>query len=598
MEFLHGFVVCDARRAARIARVAAVSFLLASGVVFGALPPCPECAVPPGWESLYESTGGEVADGVIVDFRDDVPLSMAESLSRRLGLRIVQGTEWTRRSRICLFTGGGGWRRLWRSLLSYLGAGVVERMEPDYYVFALRDPAAASPNDPLYKYQWHMRMIDVEHAWNFSMGAGVVVAVIDTGVAYAAVGHRRRLEDLENTRFVEGVNFVDRSFPPLDDHGHGSHVAGTIAQSTNNGKGVVGVAPAAAVMPVKVLDARGRGTVFDIALGIRYAADHGARVINMSLGGPFPSTVMRLACRYAAAKGVTIVCAAGNSGKRGVSYPAAYEECIAVAALDSRGRRAFYSSYGPQVELCAPGGDTREDYNGDGVKDGVLQNTIFRGNPSKEGYFTYMGTSMAAPHVAGAAALLISAGVDSPADVRRLLRVTARMPEGREPPDEQYGYGLIQPAVALERVRERERTGPLHILLLLILVALVLWRLLRRKVDWTLLVLGVMIVVLLLLLDAWSCAFHAPAGVDLLWWSFLPPLLAIGLFYGMEILRPLLLGLAWYWAVSGFCEAWWGWGDLVCLPGLLADHVWMFFNSAAAFLLGLLVPLSSARRDS
>ena len=177
-------------------------------------------------------------------------------------------------------------------------------------------PGSSFPNDACFKYQWHLRQIGMPEAWKRGNGKGVVVAVIDTGVTKVA--------DLAETKFVPGFNFIANNANAADDHGHGTHVAGTIAQSTNNRLGVAGVAYGASIMPLKVLSAKGSGSVAGIAQAIRWAADHGAGVINMSLGGPMPMGAMGSAVKYAREKGVVIVAAAGNNGRGRVGYPAAY----------------------------------------------------------------------------------------------------------------------------------------------------------------------------------------------------------------------------------------------------------------------------------
>jgi serine protease len=219
-------------------------------------------------------------------------------------------------------------------------------------------------------------------------------------------------------------------------------VAGTVAQSTHNGKGVMGVAFDAAIMPIKVLSARGSGTLGDIADGIYFSANHGARVINMSLGGGFAESTLRTAVAKAHGKGVIVVCAAGNSGAGKPGYPAAYDGAVAVSATDFNEDLTFYSNHGPAIDIAAPGGDTRNDKNGDGQPDGVLQNAPTPGQPLKHDYLWFMGTSMACPHVAGVSALVESLGVTQPDAVERLLKSTARDkgPEGRE---RGYGAGIV-----------------------------------------------------------------------------------------------------------------------------------------------------------
>ncbi len=316
------------------------------------------------------------------------------------------------------------------------------------------------PNDPDFAKQWHLKAAGAPQAWDATRGRGVTVAVIDTGIY--------PVDDLDPARIVPGRNFVkrreERASPATgegrkaaaldddarDDHGHGTHVAGTIAQSTGNGKGVAGMAPDARLMPVKVLSAFGGGTSHDIAEGIRWAVDHGARVLNLSLGGGGRSLAMESAVAYARRRGAVVVCAAGNSGGRGVSYPAAYEGAFAVSAVGPAGAAAPYTSYGPEVQIAAPGGDKSL-----GEEAGVLQQTLAEGSTTESAYRWFQGTSMATPHVAGAAALVMSLGVSAPAAVERLLTSTARKPgtygSGAEveASSEKYGAGLLDAAAAV-----------------------------------------------------------------------------------------------------------------------------------------------------
>jgi serine protease len=323
-----------------------------------------------------------------------------------------------------------------------------------------------TPNDPMFALQWHMEAIHAPEAWVTTRGAGAVVAVIDTGVAYKDAQWKavqvRAVPDLAGARFTEGMTFIDNALPDgLDDHAHGTHVAGTIAQSTNNGVGVTGVAYESTIMPLKVLGGDGRGSVAGIANAIRYAADNGAKVINMSLGGPLPSRVLAKAVEYAHDKGVTVVCAAGNEKKSRVSYPAAYKGSVAVAATDFEGKRSFYSNWGKELDLSAPGGDTRADKNRDGHPDGVLQNTIRIQKPAENDYLWFQGTSMAAPHAAGVAALVVSAGVTRPAEVERIMKATARHPN-KVKWDKEYGAGIIDAQAAVAMARQQalpERAG-------------------------------------------------------------------------------------------------------------------------------------------
>jgi len=341
----------------------------------------------------------------------------------------------------------------------------VEYTEPNFIAHAF-----LVPDDEWYSYQWHMYNaeyggINMESAWDITTGdPNIIVAVIDTGVAYEdyleaiPIGRSGKFTyityalapDLISTNFVAGYDFVNNDEHPNDDEGHGTHVTGTIAQSTNNGIGVAGVAFDTSIMPIKVLDSSGSGTYTDIADGIYFAADNGAKIINMSLGGGSGSITLENAVAYAYGKGVTIVCASGNNGSATtVSYPAAYDAyCIAVGATRYDEAVAYYSNGGPSLDLTAPGGDINVDQNWDSYADGVLQQT-FGNNPTDWGYWFYQGTSMAAPHVSGVAALLIANAVaTTPDEVREALQSTAE-DKGADGWDSGYGWGIVDAYAAL-----------------------------------------------------------------------------------------------------------------------------------------------------
>ncbi len=323
------------------------------------------------------------------------------------------------------------------------------------------------PNDPRYPEQWNLRMVGAEAAWERTRGKGIVVAVLDTGVAAKDSERGKRAKDFARTRFARGYDFVHDDDDPYDDHGHGTHVAGTVAESTDNKEGVAGLAFEATVMPVKVLSAEGSGSSADIADAIRFAADKGANVINMSLGSPYPSEIIGNAIRYAHKKDVVIVCSAGNGFQEGVGYPAAFPECIAVSSVGPSKELAFYSSWGKEVALAAPGGDMTN-----GAQDGILQNTIWPESQGGRGddYYPFQGTSMAAPHVTAAAALVMAQGVRDPARVRDLLARSATPKQ----PKVKYGAGILSVDRATNATAVQGRRSSDKRLLFAVLAALIL----------------------------------------------------------------------------------------------------------------------------
>jgi subtilisin len=269
---------------------------------------------------------------------------------------------------------------------------------------------------------WGIQRVHAPAAWDYTEGAGVRVAVIDTGIDM-------NQPDLEG-KVDGGYNAILDSESPqsyMDDNGHGTHVSGTIA-GLRDGRGVVGVAPKARLYAVKVLDSEGSGDLSDVIKGIIWCADHGIQVANMSLGAPTPSDIMQKALRYAKARGVIVVAAAGNSGGD-VGYPAAYPQTIAVSAMDSNDQIASFSSRGPQVKFIAPGVNIVSSMMGGDV-----------GSMS--------GTSMAAPHVTGLAALVVSQGyrgLDGPDGVLAQMVKAAKPLPGLEATEQ--GYGLIDAGI-------------------------------------------------------------------------------------------------------------------------------------------------------
>jgi serine protease len=295
-------------------------------------------------------------------------------------------------------------------------------------------------------------------------GRGVIVAVLDTGVAYANRGPFRRSPDFSRYQFVAGYDFIDRNHFPNDRNGHGTFVAGTIAENTNNRYGLTGLAYGARIMPVRVLDAEGEGEASTIAEGVRYAVNHGARVINLSL--EFSSNVTASdipeligALRYAYRRGVFVDAAAGNEAHDTVAYPARAPDVVAVGATTEHGCLADYSNDGSGLALVAPGGGADASLPGDpncrpelpAGRD-VFQITFTGTSPRVFGIPSgYEGTSMAAPHVAAAAALVIASRVlgrhPTSAQITARLRATARHLGGGG--DEGlYGAGLLDAGAA------------------------------------------------------------------------------------------------------------------------------------------------------
>jgi serine protease len=358
----------------------------------------------------------------------------------------------------------------------------VEYAVPDYIAHA-----AYSPNDPGMAHvpggwaqtQWDLTgpfSMNAPVAWDEAIaagapgGSGVIVAVLDTGVAYENYHHFRKAPDLHGGRFVRAYDFVDNDRHANDENGHGTHVAMTIAEATNNGIGLTGLAYGVKIMPVRVLDAEGAGDAIAISRAIRYAANRGAKVINMSLefdtsvrAGEIPEILA--AVRYAHRKNAVMVAASGNEADNAVAYPARTTHVISVGAITKDGCQADYSNGGTGLKLVAPGGGS-DAPNADNPMDqanchpGVEEPPIFQQTFAHDGSVRsfalrgeeYEGTSMASPHVAASAALLIASkrlGSHPSADaVAARLEHTA-LDLGVPGYDTRYGYGEVQPANAL-----------------------------------------------------------------------------------------------------------------------------------------------------
>ncbi|HEY5195624.1 MAG TPA: S8 family serine peptidase [Solirubrobacteraceae bacterium] len=370
--------------------------------------------------------------------------------------------------------------------------------EPDYIAHAADFPTPSSdptlvpqvaptsppflPNDPgrlgpggWAQLQWNFAGpfgVNAPEAWSNLIadghpgGQGVIVAVLDTGVAYANRGRFHRSPDFTAAQFVRGYDFVNRNQYPNDDNGHGTQVAGTIAERTDNGIGLTGLAYGVRIMPVRVLDGRGDGDASAIADGVVFAVRHHAQIINLSLEFTSDVTaasvpVLADALSFAHARGVLVVSAAGNEGTSRIAYPARAPYVVAVGASTEHGCPADFSNHGHGLDILAPGGgdDARlpraEDPNcmpeGPSGAD-IYQETLIGGSPRRFGLPSgYEGTSMATPHVSAAAALVIASGVLGPhpsaqAIVAR-LKATAR-PLGPAADTARFGAGLLDAGAA------------------------------------------------------------------------------------------------------------------------------------------------------
>jgi serine protease len=362
---------------------------------------------------------------------------------------------------LALFAGG----HVARGALVHAEPGVAYPVNPD-------DPGRSATASAWSELQWNFvgqHGVDAPQAWGNLMaagapgGRGVTVAILDTGIAYPRPrGAAESTPDFRGSRIVPGYDFIDGDTDPSDENGHGTHVASTIAEATDNEYGVTGLAYGVRIMPIRVLDGRGDGDAATIARGVRFAADHGAKVINLSLSFAASTTASQIsrllhAIDYAYQKGTLVVAGAGNLGRGAVSFPARGRHVLAVGGTTEHGCLANYSNHGAGLDLVAPGGGTDAAIASDPLcapgRSGrpVYQVTLVAPGVDRFRIRGFMGTSMAAPHVSATAALVVASGVigenPSPAAIEARLKRTAR-DQGRPGFDQIYGWGLVDAATA------------------------------------------------------------------------------------------------------------------------------------------------------
>jgi len=364
-----------------------------------------------------QTLGSGFASGeVLARFRKQASRESIEQCIRSINASVITDIEELNTFVLAVPVGGVA-----QSIFQLKACRDLRYVEPNYLV----QIADIIPSDPGWGNQYGLVRIRAPQGWEMNTGSSsVTIAIIDTGIDLTHL-------DLAG-KLVSGIDIYNGDNNPQDDNGHGTHVAGIAAALSNNGAGVAGVSWGARLMPVKVLNAGGGGTYAGLAAGIIWAANHGAQIINLSLGGQNPDQTLQGAVDYAASRGVLLVAAAGNYGTTPVLYPARYPNVIAVAATNSSNTRAAISNYGPEVDLSAPG------------------ISIYSTVPGGYGYRD--GTSMAAQFGSGLAAIMFGIpGNGSAAAVTQQMQSTA-LDLGSPGWDDFYGYGLIQMDAAIGTV--------------------------------------------------------------------------------------------------------------------------------------------------
>jgi thermitase len=377
---------------------------------------------PPNVDSLP----GEI----LVKFKPGVRSSEKEAMNNAVGSTVVDEISQIRVQRVRKASG----LSLQAAIENYRKNPLVEYAEPNYS-FSL----FTVPNDSSYALQWAPPKIQAEEAWDLETGgSSAVIAVVDSGVDY---NH----PDLAG-KVIQGYDYHNNDADPMDDNGHGTHVAGIAAAVTNNSLGMAGLSWGSPILAIKAVGSDGVGYTFNIAYGITYAADNGAKVINLSLGGPTSSSTMKSAIDYALARDITVVASIGNDGNSTVNYPAAYPGVIGVGATGQTDVRSHFSDYNAYVDVVAPGENIYSTY--------------------RNSYASLSGTSMAAPHVAGLTALIMSEYPTATRDDVESRLQSAAVDLGSAGRDNEYGFGRIDAynALTVTSLRYQETSGRLSYL--------------------------------------------------------------------------------------------------------------------------------------
>lgn len=377
---------------------------------------------------LYTADGLARSSSILVKFKSSASASAIAAIHKQNGTTVKQTISGIGVQEVSLPAGAD----VGATLKQFRSHADVAYAEPNFVAQRF-----LTPNDTLYVKQWNLAKINAPAAWDVSQGGYGPIAIVDTGVD---ASHSDLSGEVET-----GYNFVNDTTDTNDDNGHGTHVAGIIAGTTNNSNGIASIGFKGSLIPVKVLDSTGTGTYGDVASGIIYAADHGAKIINLSLGGSSASQTLQSAVSYAEQKGVIIVAAAGNNGNSAAVYPADYAGVIAVSATTADDSLASFSSYGSNIAVSAPGVGIISTYN-------------------NGGYATMSGTSMAAPEVAGLLGLALSHTQVSAStilsDLEQSSDKVGAYPYNANGWNQYFGYGRIDAAKLLQLLSAKASTPP------------------------------------------------------------------------------------------------------------------------------------------